>query len=105
MLTTSIYNHLFKQGNHCYLFNSRNSFFAEIPKGLYEIIDNNDLRQLEENTLCELTEKGIVTKPSSRYNFYNEEKVRFLSRTYDKETLVLVLVPSTSCNFACSRLP
>lgn len=101
MLTSSIYNHLFKRDNHCYLFNSRNSFFAEIPEELYEIIDNNDLRQLDENTLCELTDKGIVTKSSSQYNFYNEEKVRFLSRTYDKETLVLVLVPSTSCNFAC----
>ena len=105
MLTSSIYNHLFKRDNHCYLFNSRNSFFAEIPEELYEIIDNNDLRQLDENTLCELTDKGIVTKSSSQYNFYNEEKVRFLSRTYDKETLVLVLVPSTSCNFACNRLP
>lgn len=84
MLTSSIYNHLFKRDNHCYLFNSRNSFFAEIPEELYEIIDNNDLRQLDENTLCELTDKGIVTKSHNTISTMKKKSDSFQERTIKK---------------------
>lgn len=101
MLKTSIYTHLFKRDSHCYLFNSRNSFFAEIPIELFDIIKNNDLDKLDNDDINDLTNKGIIVDSDSQYDFYNEEKIRYLTSLCDRDTLSLVLVPSTACNFAC----
>lgn len=101
MLKTSIYNHLFKRGSHCYLFNSKNSFFAEIPAELFDILKSNDFNGLDNDDITDLTAKEIIVNSDSQYDFYNEEKLRHISSLCDRDTLTLVLVPSTACNFAC----
>lgn len=101
MLDTSQYTHLFCKGPHKFIYNTTNNFFAELPDELYDIIQNKDFYKLENDDINELKSKGILIDSVNKYDYYNDEKIRFLASAYDKESLGLVLVPSTACNFAC----
>ncbi len=101
MLDTSQYTHLFCKESHKFIYNTTNNFFAELPDELYDIIQNKEFNKLETDDINDLRSKGILIDSENKYDYYNEEKVRFLASAYDKESLGLVLVPSTACNFAC----
>lgn len=101
MLELSLYSHLFEHKKQKFIYNTTNNFFAQIPNELYDILLNKKLHVLEKEDVNTLISKGILIDSANKYDYYNEEKIRFLASTYDRENLGLVLVPSTACNFAC----
>ncbi|MCM1503897.1 MAG: radical SAM protein [Muribaculum sp.] len=46
-------------------------------------------------------DKGILTHPDEKYNYYNDQKCRYLSDSFDSKKLTLVIAPNSGCNFEC----
>ena len=102
MIETSLYTHLFQRDKNFYLYNSESGLFAKITPNLYEIIYNRDYSAVDKETLDYLLREKIVVNSENKYSYYNEQKIRFFSSSYDKEKMGLVIVPTTRCNFSCS---
>lgn len=101
MLETSIYTYIFKRDNKFYLFNTQNCFFAEISSELYELIFNRDYSELDDEMKSVLLEKGVLVSSESKYDYFNGQRIRFLSNSYDNKKLCLVIAPNSGCNFEC----
>lgn len=97
----SIYSYLFSNASHFYLYNSENNFFAEISELLYSQLCNRDFSAIQNETFNSLREKNIIIEEDETYLYYDKMKMRFLSNSYNKENISLVIVPYTGCNFAC----
>lgn len=101
MIETSIYTHIFQINNTYYLFNTQNCLFAEISSELYNIIFDRDFTKLDHDTISNLLDKGILTNSESKYDYYNDQKIRYLSGSFDNTKLCLVIAPTSKCNFEC----
>lgn len=101
MLETSIYTYIFKNNGKYYLFNTQNCFFAEISEELYTLIYNRDYSKLDDGMISSFLEKGILICSESKYDYFNDQKIRFLSNSFDNKKLCLVIAPNSGCNFEC----
>ncbi len=101
MLQLSIYTYIFQHAENFYLYNSEHGILAYISERLYGLLYNRDFTSIPSNTRKELIGKGILVEDDEIYMYYDEMKMRFLSASYDKEHLGLVIVPFSGCNFAC----
>lgn len=97
----SIYTYIFSTASHFYLYNSENSIFAEISELLYSQLYNRDFSSIKKETLDSFKEKKIIIEENEAYLYYDKMKMRFLSNSYNKENISLVIVPYTGCNFSC----
>lgn len=97
----SIYTYLFTHSSNFYLYNSEKDIFAVISEKLYSLLYNRDFQSIDEETLNMLRSKKIIIENEEAYSYYNEMKMRYYSESYDKENLMLVVVPFSGCNFAC----
>lgn len=101
MLVKSIYTHTFERNLKYYLYNSQTNFFSEISQYLFDTIKDREWENLSVEERSILLEKKIILNSDDLYNFFNSEKIRFLSSAYREDRLSLVIVPTTACNFAC----
>lgn len=101
MLQLSIYTYIFQHASSFYLYNSEHGILANISERLYSLLYNRDFNSIPHNSQKELIEKGILVESDKKYMYYDEMKMRFLSASYEKEHMGLVIVPFTGCNFAC----
>lgn len=101
MYEPSLYTLIFISGEKFYLYNSRFNFFSEISEALYKAIDRRDWDSLPAEVVEELKRREIIVRPDERYDFYYSELLKFNARNNDRNTLGLVIAPTTACNFAC----
>ncbi len=97
----SIYTYIFTRSFKYYLYNSESSLFAVISESLYSLLYNRDFQSIDKDTLNTLRLKKIIVEDEEVYSYYDEIKMRYYSESYDKENLLLVIVPFSGCNFAC----
>ena len=101
MMQLSIYTYIFQYADSFYLYNSEHGIIANISERLYSLLYNRDFNSIPHNSQKVLIEKGILVESDKKYMYYNEMKMRFLSASYEKEHMGLVIVPFTGCNFDC----
>ncbi len=101
MLQQSIYTHIFHRYGRFFIYNSRNTLFAEITEDLYEVLYNRDYKSLPDNVIENLLNKGVLCDDSEQHLYYAEEFVKFNASAYNDTELGLVIVPTTNCNFDC----
>ena len=101
MIVKSIYTYIFQRNTNYYLYNSQTNFFSEISQYLHDVIKDREWSKLSKEELSMLMEKKIVVCKEGLYDFFNAEKIRFLSSAYREDRLSLIIVPTTACNFAC----
>lgn len=101
MLKQSIYTYLFQRDGHFYIYNSKNSLFAEITEDLYEVLYNRDYQSLPNHVIDNLLKKGVICKEAEQYLYYAEELTKFNASAYNNKEIGLVIVPTTNCNFDC----
>lgn len=97
----SLYSHQFIRDNKFYLYNSENNLFIQISEKLYRNLYNKEFYKIEKETWQELVRNRFIVKKEELYNYYYEQKMRFMADSYNTEFLNLVVVPTTGCNFAC----
>lgn len=101
MLKQSIYTYIFQRDGHFYIYNSKNSLFAEITEDLYEILYNRDYQSLPSPVIDNLLKKGVICEEAEQYLYYSEELLKFNASANNNKELGLVIVPTTNCNFDC----
>ena len=101
MIETSIYTFTFSRGDKYYLFNTANCLFAEISEELYRVIFDRDFGALDAEMLLSLINRGILIDSNSRYDYYNDQRTKYFSNSYDSRRLCLVIAPNSGCNFEC----
>ena len=97
----SIYTYIFQHADSFYIYNSEHGIIARISERLYSLLYNRDFTYIPPDFLKVLIDKGILIEPDKKYIYYDEMKMRFLSASYDKEHMGLVIVPFSGCNFDC----
>jgi uncharacterized protein len=101
MTKLSIYTVLFTEQNKFYLYNSRSNFFSEISADLHEALKNESFYELPKEISDELMQQEVLVDDKDKYDFYYSELLKFSQRNNNRETLNLVIAPTTNCNFAC----
>lgn len=101
MSKLSLYTHLFEDCGKHYLYNCETGLFAEIGRELYAKLVDRDFAAIDRDTMRQLRKQKVVVREDELYTTYDEAKMRFHAQAYDPETLSLVLVPFSGCNFAC----
>lgn len=56
---------------------------------------------MPDEVVSELKNREILIEDTDLYNFYHSTLLKFNSRYYNRENLVLILAPTTACNFDC----
>lgn len=100
-MTLSIYTYLFTREGNYYLYNSQTGFLSSIPESFYEILFNRDFEKIDEEILYVLKEKKIIVEEEHKYDYYYSSRLKYLSSIGIQDSLGLVIVPTTGCNFAC----
>lgn len=97
----SPYTFLFEEKGEFYVFNSESLFFSKIGEDLYVALSERDFESLDEKSTDILREKRIIILREDRDTCYNHILTRHLTSAYADDTMVLIIAPTTACNFAC----
>lgn len=97
----SPYTFLFENGGDHYVFNSESLFFSKIGRDLFVTLSNRDFQSLDEDAIETLRNKRIIIEEKDRYTCYNHLLTRHLTSAYSDDTMVLIIAPTTGCNFEC----
>jgi uncharacterized protein len=101
MLELSIYTLVFSANDKFYLYNSRSNFFSELTEDLYDVLISANFDALPNDVMAELRNREILVEASDKYDYYYSELMKFNARNNSRNTLSLVIAPTTACNFAC----
>lgn len=97
----SPYTFLFEEDNKYYLFSTESLFFSKIEESLYITLIERAFDSLSDESKEILIGKRIIIKEDETHTFYNHCMTRHLTSAYADDTMVLIVVPSTACNFSC----
>ena len=97
----SLYSYLFEKGDNCYLYNSQTGLFLKLSKSVYEALFNHDIDRLDDEVQTVLKEKQVIVEDDKLYDYYHYCRHNYFTAIGNYQTLVLVLAPTTGCNFAC----
>ena len=101
MLKKSVYSYSFVDEGVCYLYNSQTNLFMQIEEELYRLLYDDNFEAIESSVLERLIKSKFILEEKEQYNYYYEQKTRFLANNYNSKHLSLVIVPTTGCNFSC----
>ena len=97
----SLYSYLFEKEDNCYLYNSQTGLFSKLSKPVYEALFDHDLDRLDDEVQTVLKEKQVIVEDDKLYDYYHYCRHNYFTAIGNYQTLVLVLAPTTGCNFAC----
>lgn len=97
----SPYTFLFEEKGDFYVFNSESLFFSKISRESYVALSERDFESLDEKATEILWKKRIIILREDRDTCYNHLLTRHLTSAYADDTMVLIIAPTTACNFAC----
>ena len=97
----SPYSFLFEDQNKFYVFNSESLFFSAIKRELYMALYERNLASMEEPVIKKLLQKRIIVSEEDKDICFNHLLTRHLTSAYSDDTMVLIIAPTTACNFAC----
>lgn len=100
-LNLSQYSFLFEEKGNYYIFNSQTLFFSKISREFYNQLLNNEFEKFDSKTLEKLIEKKILLEEKDSSTCFNHLKTRHLASAYSTDTISLIVVPTTGCNFDC----
>ncbi len=92
---------LFEDDGNQYVFNSESLFFSKIDIQTFIALTEHNFDSLDENSIKALIEKRIVIYEKNKYTCYNHLLTRHLTSAYADDTMVLIIAPTTGCNFEC----
>lgn len=98
----SKYSYFFNRNNKFYIFNSESCAFAEVDESIFCLIKSNNIDQISDNERMFFIQKKIIIPEEEYDEFIHNNKIKYLTNSYDSSELSLVLIPTTGCNFACS---
>lgn len=105
--TLSRYTHIFKtsKGDHL-AYISRTNALIKIEEELFVILTNLKDKSFEKNSIPEdawetLTRLKIVTTKEEEEDYLRNLQMRSLMETFSLDKLILVVAPTSSCNFSC----
>lgn len=101
MIIQSLYTYLFEKDRRFYLYNSKNSLFAEISEDLYIALFNRDYGSIPDEIITDLKNKEVVCDDKDLYTYYQSQLVKFNANCYNRSEIGLIIVPTTGCNFEC----
>ena len=97
----SPYSFMFEDNERFYIFNSESLFFSAIAKELYINLYERDFDKIDEETFKTLLGKRVVIPKEEKNTCYNHLLTKHLTSAYADDTMVLIIAPTTACNFAC----
>jgi len=97
----SPYTFLFEDNNSQYVFNSESLFFSEIDKGTFIALSEHNFSSFEKASIDILLQKKIIIYEKDKSTCFNHLRTRHLTSAYSDDTMVLIIAPTTACNFAC----
>ena len=101
MFKKSIYSYLFINSGQFYLYNSQTNLFMQIGEDLYRLLYDENFEKIESSVLERLIKSKFILEEKEQYNYYYNQKTKFLANNYNSKHLYLVIAPTTGCNFSC----
>lgn len=97
----SPYTYIFFDEDKYFLFNTQSLLFTEISKGLYCALNSEALDiELIKNAQF-LIEKKVIIQEEYKEQYFYSQKIKSYQKFLSPELLDLVILPTSSCNFAC----
>lgn len=96
-----MYTHIFSESGKYYLYNAESNFFSEISYALAKSLEDNILDKLPTSVIEELKEKKILILGKDKYQYFYTQLLRNNVKNFNPQTMTLIMVPTTACNFAC----
>lgn len=107
----SKYNYIYESKKHnCFfLYNSRTNAFISLSKELYEKLNrvriqediDNLILTLEKDVKEKLMKAKVFVAPFEDENFIIQKKYLKYKRSFQTDSLGIVLIPTYACNFKC----
>ncbi|MDE5791373.1 MAG: radical SAM protein [Muribaculaceae bacterium] len=100
-LMVSPYTLLFEENSNFYIFNTESLFFSKINEETYIAIEERNFKSITKDTKQILIEKRVLIPNVEKDLCYHHLLTRHLNNAYTDDTMVLIIAPTTACNFAC----
>ena len=97
----SKYTYIFFENGKYFLFNSQSLLFIEISQSLYNKLSSPIIHFNGEKDDLFLIDKKIIINEDNNDDFFYDQKVKSSQAFYSNDSISLVLIPCTGCNFAC----
>lgn len=102
MKVISPYTHIFKTGNkQPLIYNSESNSFIKISETLYKELCSSSFKDISAASMDILLKNRIIVEEGYGDIFYNKERLKDYLIRFNNETLILTIIPTTSCNFNC----
>jgi Arylsulfatase regulator (Fe-S oxidoreductase) len=95
------------QSGECFLYNSRSNSLLKVSKAIHELINKvisgevDLIKSLPNDVFDYLRKHKILVADSEDHEYILNLELNHNLRMFDRERMILVIAPTTSCNFEC----